>query len=82
MKLSKNPRTGRTVIRLGAKDTKSWEDSGPNGHAFRDQVRRAAEKAASKDGKSVEIYASEKAGGWMADQVQPTDDLPPGTSRG
>jgi hypothetical protein len=81
VKLSKSPRTGRTVIRLGAADTKLWEDAGSNGHAFRAKVRRTAEDAATKDGKFVEIYASEKKGGWMADQVQPRD-LPPGTSRG
>jgi hypothetical protein len=78
----------RRVIQLGISDTKSWEDSTSNGYAFRSKIRRIAEDLATKAGKSVDIYASEKKGGWMADQVQPRDDLddmgdlPPGTSRG
>ena len=69
----------RQTIRLGGSDTRKWEDSGSSGDSFRRSVRMVAERLANASGKSVEIYASDKAGGWMADQVCPDPDLAPGT---
>jgi len=65
MRLSRS----RGVIRLGRVDTKRWEDGGPEGDAFRRLVRDVAHEMADMAGRSVEIYASESAGGWMADQI-------------
>ena len=70
MKLDKT----RRVIRLGRADTRKWEDSGPDGHAFRSKIRKIAEDAATAANKSVEIYASESKGGYIADQVGPRED--------
>jgi hypothetical protein len=61
----------RNVIRLGRTDTKSWENSGPEGYRFRRSVREMAQEMADTSGRNVEIYASASAGGWMADQIQP-----------
>jgi hypothetical protein len=62
------------VLRLGRADTKKWEDDGPTGHAFRTKMRNLAKDIVKSTGKSVEIYASESAGGWMADQITPERD--------
>jgi hypothetical protein len=61
----------KRVIRLGAADTKKWEHSGSAGYDFRRNVRDIACGMVRASGKSVEIYASETAGGWMADQITP-----------
>jgi hypothetical protein len=64
----------RGVIRLGRADTKLWEYGGPSGFEFRRKIRGVAQKLAQSTGKAVEIYASESAGGWMADQIMPERD--------
>ena len=61
----------KRVITLGKKDTKRWEDNGPEGHEFRAMVREMAHEQADRSRSSVEIYASASAGGWMADQIEP-----------
>jgi hypothetical protein len=64
----------KCVIRLGRDDTKRWQNSGPDGDKFRRSVRTKAETLANQRHDKVEIYASESAGGWMADQVIPTNE--------
>lgn len=71
MKINRKAR----VIQLGAAETKQWEDGGPAGHAFRALVREIAESMIRTSGKVVEIYASQSAGGWMADQLVPETSL-------
>jgi len=66
MKLNKSKR----VITLGRADTKTWQDSGPDGDKFRRRVREMAHHLADASGKAVEIYASASAGGWMCDQIE------------
>lgn len=61
-------RKNNTIV-LGAADTKKWEDGGPQGYAFRQSVRDLANSVVRTSGKSVEIYASASAGGWMADVI-------------
>jgi len=68
MKLNKSKR----VITLSRADTKTWQDSGSDGDKFRRLVREIAHHLADANGKSVEIYASASAGGWMCDQIEVT----------
>lgn len=63
MRISK---TKRTVV-LGHAETKRWEDNGEVGVAFRAEVRKLARALAA--GGQVEVYASARDGGWMADVV-------------
>jgi hypothetical protein len=60
-----------TVIRLGNEDQAAFEDMGSDGDKFRRAVRAQALKLANETGESVEIYASDEAGGWMAAHVAP-----------
>ena len=60
----------KNVIQLGTGDTRKWENSGPVGDEFRRQVRDLAESMSRASGRAVEIYASQSAGGWMADQIR------------
>jgi hypothetical protein len=60
-----------TTITLGRRDTRAWEDGGPEGHDFRAHLRALAHEIADARRAVVEIYAASSAGGWLADQVHP-----------
>ena len=60
---------GRVIV-MGRRDTKAWEDAGPDGYCFRKNLTEIALGLSEKHGKSVEIYASAEAGGWMAEQIK------------
>jgi hypothetical protein len=63
--------TSANTIRLSSVETKAWEDGGPDGYAFRSEVRAIARNMARSSGKSVEVYASKTSGGWTADVIAP-----------
>ena len=70
----------KNVIRLNPSETKLWESGAPKGFDFRRAVRDIAYgmlRTTSKQGErgAVEVYASERAGGWMADHLT-HHDLP------
>jgi len=58
------------TITLSAAETKKWEDGGPDGYQFRKSVRDLVQSILRTSRKGVEIYASQSAGGWMADRIE------------
>jgi hypothetical protein len=66
MKINKK----KCLITLSPKETKQWEDGGPDGFDFRSSVRRQAAAVARQKCGVCEIYAARSQGGWMADQVR------------
>lgn len=62
------------TIKLSAAETKKWEDGGPEGYAFRKSVRDLARSIIRTSREGVEIYASQSAGGWMADKLEHEGD--------
>jgi hypothetical protein len=73
MKITRGKARG-VVVKLGRADTKLWEDAGPDGVEFRAKVRKDAQDFASGksdlQGQTIEIYASESEGGWLADAIE------------
>lgn len=59
------------VIVLGTAETRLWESSEPKGCDFRDRMRKEAQRLATAYGASTEIRACAKAGGWVAEVVEP-----------
>ena len=65
---------GRGSYTMGEKETKTWQSSGPDGYAFRKEVGRRLQAIADKRRKNIELYASARSGGWMAEQYTPDRD--------
>ncbi len=59
----------RNTIHLSHAETRKWESGTPAGHEFRRRVRDIAHGMAIASNRRVEIYASAKDGGWLADQI-------------
>jgi hypothetical protein len=66
----------RTSIVLGSKDTRRYENDGPDGDRFRHEINGLARAHATRIGRAVTVYASNSVGGYAFAHFEPSSSAP------